>query len=483
MNDYGIKKIDDYKWLIPKNEDLGMRVDGIIFADEDIIEHAVNEKTLDQVINVATLPGIVGASLAMPDIHYGYGFPIGGVAAMDCGDGVISPGGVGFDISCGVRLYRTGLFYDDIKQHIRELMSLLSAAVPKGVGSSGKIKLSDSKIKDVLTKGAKWAISNGYGMDQEQEYLEENGFMEEADPGQVSPRAYRRGSDQLGTLGSGNHFLEIQKVEKIYNQQAAGVFGIEPGQITVMIHSGSRGLGHQVCSDFLKVMGQASARYGIHLADRQLACAPIDSPEGRSYYGAMAAAVNYALANRQCLGHWVVQTLQQYFKKSADKLGINLIYDVSHNIAKMEDHYYEGRKLKLCVHRKGATRSLGPNSSHIPAAYRSLGQPVIIPGDMGRYSYVLTGTNKSEQESFSSTCHGAGRLMSRTRAKKTVRGQEVKDYLLQKHGVVAIADSMASLAEEAPLAYKDVKNVVDITQKAGLSDKVARLKPLGVLKG
>ncbi|MCG9479757.1 MAG: RtcB family protein [Actinomycetia bacterium] len=460
-----------------------MRVDGIIFADEDIIEHAVNEKTLDQVINVATLPGIVGASLAMPDIHYGYGFPIGGVAAMDCGDGVISPGGVGFDISCGVRLYRTGLFYDDIKQHIRELMSLLSAAVPKGVGSSGKIKLSDSKIKDVLTKGAKWAISNGYGMDQEQEYLEENGFMEEADPGQVSPRAYRRGSDQLGTLGSGNHFLEIQKVEKIYNQQAAGVFGIEPGQITVMIHSGSRGLGHQVCSDFLKVMGQASARYGIHLADRQLACAPIDSPEGRSYYGAMAAAVNYALANRQCLGHWVVQTLQQYFKKSADKLGINLIYDVSHNIAKMEDHYYEGRKLKLCVHRKGATRSLGPNSSHIPAAYRSLGQPVIIPGDMGRYSYVLTGTNKSEQESFSSTCHGAGRLMSRTRAKKTVRGQEVKDYLLQKHGVVAIADSMASLAEEAPLAYKDVKNVVDITQKAGLSDKVARLKPLGVLKG
>jgi len=483
MNDYKLEKINDYKWMIPRQQDLGMLTDGIIFGDEDIIEHAAREKTLDQVINVATLPGIVGASLAMPDIHYGYGFPIGGVAAMDSQLGVISPGGVGFDISCGVRLYRTGFGYDDFKKHLPELMSRLSFSIPKGVGTGGKIKLSAKQIRKVLGKGALWAIGQGYGQEDDQQFIEDNGFMEEAEPDLVSSKAYQRGSDQLGTLGSGNHFLELQMVEKVYDSQAASVFGLQEGQITVMIHSGSRGLGHQVCSDFLQLMGKASAKYNIRLVDRQLACAPLNSPEGRRYYGAMAAAVNFALANRQCLGHWVTETFTKYFKQSANGLGLGLLYDVSHNIAKVETHSWKGKKISLCVHRKGATRALGPHHELVCRPYREVGQPVIIPGDMGRYSYVLKGTEASEHESFSSTCHGAGRMMSRTKAKKMVRGQDVKNYLLQRHGIIAIADSMASLAEEAPQAYKDVKKVVDITHKAGLSEKVARLKPLGVLKG
>ncbi|MGM0366460.1 MAG: RtcB family protein [Actinomycetota bacterium] len=483
MAGYNIRKINDYKWEIPRDESLGMRVPAIVFADSQILDHAKGEKTLDQVINVATLPGIVGASLAMPDIHYGYGFPIGGVAAMDASEGVISPGGVGFDISCGVRILKTGLFYEDIKDSIKDIMGQLFFSIPKGVGSTGKIKLSKDKMKKLLKKGVAWAVENGYGWEQDIDSVEDKGCMQAAEPGHVSERAYQRGYDQLGTLGSGNHFLELQRVEDIYDSSAAARFGLEEGQVTVMIHSGSRGFGHQVCSDYIKVMSGASAKYNIKLADRQLACAPLNSDEGQRYYAAMACAVNYALANRHCLAHWVRQAMERYFKQSAEKLGMELLYDVSHNIAKVEEHTFGGRKLKLCVHRKGATRAFGPGSIYIPQKYRDIGQPVIIPGDMGRYSYILLGTEKAMSESFGSTCHGAGRMLSRTKAKKTMRGQSIKDQLFKQQGIVVMAESMSGLAEEAPAAYKDVKDVVNVAHNAGLSTRVLRLRPLGVLKG
>lgn len=483
MSKYPMNKIHDYKWEIPQDKQLGMKVPAVIFADAQILEHAVAENTLDQVVNVATLPGIVGASLAMPDIHYGYGFPIGGVAAIDAQQGVISPGGVGFDISCGVRILKTNLCYTDIKDKIKDIMGQLSFSVPKGVGSTGKIKISKNKMAKLLQKGAPWAVENGYGWEQDLEYVEDNGCMPGAEPEHVSERAFKRGYDQLGTLGSGNHFLEIQRVEDIYDGDAADQLGLEPGQITIMIHSGSRGLGHQICSDYIKVMAGASAKYNIQLADRQLACAPLHSPEGQRYYGAMACAANFAMANRHCLAHWARLSLEQYFKQSASRLGLELIYDVSHNIAKIEEHTYKGQKRKLCVHRKGATRAFGPHSKYIPQAYKEIGQPVIIPGDMGRYSYILLGTEKSMEESFGSTCHGAGRRLSRTKAKKTVRGQHIRDELFAQQGIVVIAESMSGLAEEAPIAYKDVKDVVNVAHHAGLSTKVLRLKPLGVLKG
>ncbi len=483
MTDYNIRKITDYKWEIPRDKDLGMRVPAIIFADSTIIDHARSEKTLDQVLNVATLPGITGASLAMPDIHYGYGFPIGGVAAMDAEEGVISPGGVGFDISCGVRILRTNLFYEDIKGRIKDIMGHLFFSIPKGVGSTGKIKLSENKMKKLLKKGVPWAVENGYGWEQDVNFVEDNGCMHKADPEHVSHKAFKRGYEQLGTLGSGNHFLELQRVEDIYNNDAAAKFGLKPGQITIMIHSGSRGLGHQICSDYIRVMGAAAARYGIKLADRQLACAPINSEEGKRYYAAMACAVNFAMANRHCLAHWVRLAMENYFKKSSSRLGMELIYDVSHNIAKIEEHTFEGKKQKFCVHRKGATRAFGPDSKYIPLEYRSMGQPVIIPGDMGRYSYILLGTEKAMAESFGSTCHGAGRMMSRTKAKKTVRGENIRDQLFKQQGIVVMAESMSGLAEEAPVAYKDVKDVVNVAHNAGLSTRVLRLRPLGVLKG
>jgi len=483
MSDYNIKKISDYKWEIKKDEKYGMNVPGIIFADRSLLDHAVREKTIDQVINVAALPGIIKASFAMPDIHYGYGFPIGGVAAFGEDDGIISPGGVGFDISCGVRILRSNLSVDDIRDKLEDIMRVLSYSVPKGLGGRGRIKLSERQLTRLLREGVRWAVKNGYGWEEDMPFIEEGGFMEGGNTDFISSHAMKRGLEQVGTLGSGNHFLEIQEVDEIYDSKAADYMGLEEGQVTIMIHSGSRGFGHQVCSDYLKVMQQASANYGIELKDRQLACAPLNSPEGKRYYGAMVCAVNYAMVNRQCLANWAREAMERTFGKSQEKLGLNLIYDVSHNIAKMEEHNVDGKVERVCVHRKGATRAFPPGHKDIPEKYRKIGQPVIIPGDMGRYSYILVGTDKAMSESFGSTCHGAGRLMSRTKAKKSVQGGVLKKELLDKKGIVIMAGSMSGLAEEAPLAYKDVNEVVNIAQNAGISKKVARLRPMGVLKG
>lgn len=483
MKEYEIKKISDYKWELPLNKDFKMRVPGIIFSDKELLEHASQEETLAQVINVATMPGIVNASYAMPDIHYGYGFPIGGVAAFDMDDGVISPGGVGFDIACGVRLLRSDLEYKDIEKKMENLMGNIFTSVPKGIGTKGRIKLTEREINLIFKNGAVWAINNGYGDEEDKYHIEENGCMAGAEPLNVSREAIVRGFEQVGSLGSGNHFIEVQKVDEIYNKAAAKRMGLSVGQITVMIHSGSRGLGHQICSDYLKVMQSASKKYNIILSDRQLACAPINSPESIKYYSAMVCAVNFALANRECLAHWVRLVFEKMFNKSYKKLGMDLVYDVSHNVAKFETHDVNGKEKELCVHRKGATRSFGPGCQGIPDDYKDLGQPVIIPGDMGRYSYVLLGTKKAMHESFGSTCHGAGRLLSRTSAKKKVNGKELQRELFDSKGIIVLADSMSSIAEEAPIAYKDVKNIVDIAEKAGLSEKVAKLVPLGVIKG
>ncbi len=483
MGNYNLNKINDYKWEVARDENIGMRVPGIIFADSELLNHARNEKTIDQVINVSTLPGILRASYAMPDIHYGYGFPIGGVGAFDSEEGIISPGGVGFDISCGVRLLRTDLGYSDIRDRLEEIVSLLYFNIPKGVGSKGKIRLGTGELKKLLREGVGWAVNNKYGWEEDKDLTEEKGCMAGANPDHVSNYAISRGLGQVGTLGSGNHFVEIQAVDKIYDRDACRVLGLEEGQITVMVHSGSRGLGHQICSDYIKVMQQASSNYGIALPDRQLACAPISSPEGKRYYGAMACAVNYALVNRHILAHLVRAVFERFFGKSSEKLGMSLVYDVSHNIAKMEEHTVDGAVKNICVHRKGATRSYPPGHKDIPARYRGIGQPVIIPGDMGRYSYMLLGTEKAMSESFGSTCHGAGRMMSRTKAKKLINGSQLKRQLFEEKGIVVMAGSMSGLAEEAPLAYKDVSRVVDITHKAGISKKAARLRPLGVLKG
>ncbi len=460
-----------------------MRVPGIIFADRELLDHAVGEKTLNQVVNVATLPGILKASYAMPDIHYGYGFPIGGVAAFDEEKGVISPGGVGFDISCGVRTLRTSLSIGDVKGKLEDIMGVLSFNIPRGVGSKGRIKLSRSQLMQLLREGVGWAIKNGYGWEEDKYFTEENGCMAGANTDFVSNLAMDRGMDQVGTLGSGNHFLEIQAVDEIYDTGAAESLGLEKDQITIMIHSGSRGLGHQICSDYIRIMQQAAAKYGIRLTDRQLACAPISSPEGRRYYGAMICAVNYAMTNRHCLAHWVRMALEKFFGRSSEKLNLGTIYDVSHNIAKIEQHNIDGKLDRVCVHRKGATRSYPPGHKDIPDRYKNIGQPVIIPGDMGRYSYILLGTEKAMNESFGSTCHGAGRLMSRSQAKRNIRGSELKKELFDKKGIVVMAGSMAGLAEEAPQAYKDVSKVVNVAHFAGISKKAIRLKPLGVLKG
>ena len=483
MPGYKIKKLSDYKWEVQKDEKSGMRVPGIIFADREILETAEKEKTLDQLINVANLPGILKASFAMPDIHYGYGFPIGGVAAFDLEDGVISPGGVGYDISCGVRLLRTNIDAGDISSRLETIMYKLYSSIPKGVGSKGKIKLAKQQMDKLFTYGTGWAVKQGYGWQEDIEYTEENGCMDGANPDYVSNQAYGRGSDQSGTLGSGNHFIEVQKVAEIFDAEAAAAMGLYQNQVTVMIHSGSRGLGHQICSDYLRVMQQSQWAGRIKLPDRQLACAPISSQEGKRYFGAMVCAVNYAMVNRHCLAHWVRLAFESVFNKSAEKMDMSLIYDVSHNIAKIEEHMVNGSYKKVCVHRKGATRAFGPSRPEIPQKYKNMGQPVIIPGDMGRYSYIMAGTKRAMEESFGSTCHGAGRLMSRSRAQKEIDGAKLQKELLDKKGIIVLAASISGLAEEAPDAYKDVSKVIEIVHNAGLSKKVARLEPLGVIKG
>ena len=478
-----LEKIDEFRWRIPKSYKAGMRVDGIIYADESMLGQIIEDQAPEQVANVAFLPGIVGSSLAMPDIHWGYGFAIGGVAAMRVSDGVVSPGGVGFDINCGVRIMRTNLVKEQVAPKIKTLIDALFYAVPSGVGSKGKIKLSHKEIDEVLIKGSRWAVEKGYGRPEDLETTEEKGEMKDTDPSRVSGRAKERGIPQLGTLGSGNHFLEVGVIDEIYEPEAAKAMGIDGvGQVMLYVHCGSRGLGHQVADDYIKEMVRAMQRYGIEVPDRQLACAPVDSPEGKNYLAAMRCAANYAWANRQCITHWVREAFCRVMGMSEGGAGLQLIYDVTHNIAKIEDHEVDVKKEKLCVHRKGATRAFPAGHPDVPQKYAKIGQPILIPGDMGRMSYILAGTERAMQETFGSTCHGAGRLRSRSAMKKQIQGRDVL-RALEARGVTVRAGSMSGLAEEAPEAYKDVGDVVRVAHGAGISQKVARTRPIAVVKG
>ncbi len=477
-----LEKIDDYRWMIPKSYKSGMRVPGVIYADKELLEQIRKDQAPEQVANVATLPGIVKWSLAMPDIHWGYGFPIGGVAAFDIESGVISPGGVGYDINCGVRLLRTNLKAEELKGRLEKLLDIIFRNVPAGVGEGGKIRVSESELEEVMVRGAEWVVSKGYGKRDDLERIEEGGRLKGANPSKVSPRARQRGKPQLGSLGAGNHFLEIQVVEEIYDEKIASHFGLEKGLVTVMIHTGSRGFGHQICDDYVKILGRAMDRYGIRVPDRQLASVPFKSREGQDYFGAMACAANYAWANRQFITHWVRESFEQAFGMSFEELGIEIIYDVAHNIAKVEEHIVNGRKMRLVVHRKGATRAFAKGHPSLSGLYRETGQPVLIPGDMGTASYVLVGTEKAMRETFGSTCHGAGRVLSRKAALRATRGRRIENEL-RARGILVRAHSFKTLGEEVPDAYKDIDVVVRVVHNAGISRKIAKMQPLGVVKG
>jgi tRNA-splicing ligase RtcB len=478
-----VEQLRPYLWRIPKDSQPGMRVPGLVYADEALMAAIRRDAALEQVANAAALPGIVKASLAMPDIHQGYGLPVGGVVATCAEDGVVSPGGVGYDINCGVRLLRTDLAAADVRPRMERLIETLAQAVPSGVGSTGRISLSTAEVRQgPAREGARWTVAQGYGDTEELGRMESHGYLPGADPDAVSSKACERGRSQLGTLGSGNHFLEVQVVESVLLPEVAGPLGLHEGRLTVMIHTGSRGFGHQVCTDALGVMQGAMRRYHITLPDRQLACAPLMSPEARTYLGAMRAAANFAFANRQCLAHFAREAIERALGVSPRDLGWRLVYDVAHNIAKEEVHEVDGRSRRLLVHRKGATRAFPPGHPELPDAYRAVGQPVLIPGDMGRYSYVLVGAPGAMRETFGSTCHGAGRILSRTAAVRAARGRSIANELMAR-GIVARAGGRESLAEEMSEAYKDVRSVVDVVERAGLSRVVARLHPLGVVKG
>jgi tRNA-splicing ligase RtcB (3'-phosphate/5'-hydroxy nucleic acid ligase) len=470
------------RWRIPRSG--GMLVDGLVFASEKLIVKAKEDRALDQVANVAHLPGIVGASMAMPDIHWGYGFPIGGVAATDVeAGGVVSPGGVGFDIGCGVRLLRSSLSWEDVSASLPGLVDALAGAVPRGVGGKGLRPLSPGDVDRVLVEGARWAVEQGIGNERDLECCEDNGALPGADPAAVSDKAKARGAPQLGSLGAGNHFIEVQVVDEVFSPDAAGAMELFPGQVCVMIHTGSRGIGHQTCTDEVAALDRASHRLGITLPDRQLACAPVKSPEAQRYLGAMAAAANYARANRQVLAEGVRGAFASVLGPGLGSgPGLELVYDVSHNIAKLEVFPVGGRERVLCVHRKGATRAFGPGNPELPARYQKIGQPVIIPGSMGSASFVLAGRSESREISFSSTCHGAGRLMSRKKATEQMSGQELRRQLAAQ-GILVRAQQAKLLAEEAPYAYKDASEVVRVCQRVGMSRVVARLRPVGVVKG
>jgi tRNA-splicing ligase RtcB len=478
-----LEKIDEYRFRIPKKYKPGMRVDGLIFTDERLLRDIYQDKALEQVANVAFLPGIVNYSLAMPDIHWGYGFSIGGVAATDPENaGVISPGGVGFDINCGVRLVKTNFQYAEIKNKIKDLVYALFSDVPSGLGSKGDIRVSTREEKEILTQGAKWAVDKGLGTQEDLECTEEYGTMQGADPLSVSERAYERGKAQSGTLGSGNHFLEIQAIDQIYDSESADIFGLSLGQITVMIHSGSRGLGYQICDDYSRGMIRCLQKYNINVPDRQLACAPFNSPEGKNYFSAMKCAANYAFANRQCLMHLTRKVFEKVFGTSWQDIGMHLVYDVAHNIAKIEKHKVNNKEKNLCIHRKGATRAFAPGHPALPYRYKKTGQPVIIPGDMGTNSYLMVGTQRAMDETFGTTCHCAGRVKSRTQAIKTIdMDRLLKD--LDSKGIVVKASGRKTILEEAPAAYKDINKVVDVVHNAGISQRVCRMRPLGVIKG
>ncbi len=473
-------KIDEYTYEIPKESRSDMRVGARVFANEAMLEDILSDKALWQLANVATLPGIQKYAFAMPDIHQGYGFPIGGVAglAIDHG-GVISPGGIGYDINCGVRLLTIGITKNELKPYLENLATQLFHTIPSGVGRGGKLDFGPKHLDDILRGGAQHMLSLGYGTESDIEFCEEHGRMNNADPALISERAKIRGADQLGTLGSGNHFLEVQYVEEIYDEQAAQTFGLEKDLVVTMIHCGSRGLGHQTCTDYVRVMNAKLKEWGYQLPDRELIYAPFHSTEGQEYFAAMAAASNYAWANRHMITHWVRHVYQSLISKD---IAVTTMYDISHNIGKVENHAVDGTALNLIMHRKGATRAFGPGREEVPHAYRSIGQPVLIPGTMGTSSYVLAGTQKSMDVAFGSSCHGAGRRMSRAQAKKTVRGSQLREEL-ERRGIIIRSDSDPGLAEEAPLAYKDVDNVVNVVAGAGLAKKVARLKPLAVIKG
>ena len=474
-------KIDAYRWKLPRSG--AMNVPGIIYASDSLLENIKDEEALTQVANVASLPGIVKCSLAMPDIHWEYGFPIGGVAAFDCDSGIISPGGVGYDINCGVRLATTSLTQKDIIAHQEKIANALYHAIPSGVGSTGPINLSVKEEKKMLSQGSAWAVARGYGSASDIERTEEKGKMPEADPDQASKRALERGRAQLGTLGSGNHFLEIGVVDEIFHPKAARAFGLFKDQITIMLHTGSRGFGYQICDDFLRVMAQRhSKKKEFNLPDRQLACAPVNSQAGRRYFRAMACAANYAWANRQILMHTAGETMMRALGISPRDFGMKTLYDVSHNIARNEDHLIDGKSRRLCVHRKGATRAFPPGHKSLCDELRPVGQPILTPGDMGTASYVLVGAKKAMEETFGSTCHGAGRVLSRKAAKKAVRGRDLQKEL-EKKGIMVRWTGRFTLAEEMPEAYKDISQVANVAHESGISKKVARIRPFIVIKG
>jgi tRNA-splicing ligase RtcB len=482
MNKRDFTRVNNYLWEVPKEFRADMRVPARLYASEQLFEEALRDRSLEQLVNTATLPGIVKHALAMPDIHQGYGFPIGGVVATELPHGVISPGGVGYDINCGVRLLGTNVEPEAIKPHLDDLATALYYNCPSGVGKKGHLRLSRKELEELAAEGSRWALKKGYARREDVERTEESGQLAGADPGQVSQRAKQRGMPQVGTLGAGNHFIEVDLIDEIYDDEAARVMGLHKGGIAVQIHCGSRGFGHQICDDYVKRLQPAVQKYGIRLPDRQLVCAPMDSPEGRAYFGAMACAANYAFANRQVLTHYVRLSFEQTLAGAVDDWDVFQVYDITHNIAKIETHEIDGKKKRLCVHRKGATRAFGPGFEELTPEYREIGQPVLVPGSMGTMSFVLVGTERSMTQTFGSSCHGAGRTMSRSKAKKTVHGGKLKDRLARE-GIIVRAGSLKGLAEEAPVAYKEVDNVVEVVHGAGIARKVARLRPLAVIKG
>ncbi len=476
------KKIGENQYQIDADSNLGMKVPVRIYADEPLLQKMLSDRTIMQARNVSCIPGIVGQSIVLPDGHEGYGFPVGGVAAMDAEEGMISPGGVGYDINCGVRLLRSNLTEQTVRSKLKELVNDLFSSIPSGVGSKGAVRLSPSELDEVLVRGVSWAIDHGYGSTNDSDVCEENGQIPNADPNKVSDKARKRGAPQLGSLGSGNHFLEVQKVTEIHDEEAANRMGIKEGTITVLIHCGSRGFGHQVCSDYLRVAEQAMAKYDIHLPDRELACVPNNSEEGESYRKAMFAALNFAWSNRQMITHWTRKSFERVFNQTESDLDMKLVYDVAHNIAKIEKHKVDGKERKVVVHRKGATRAFPANRDEIPLKYRDLGQPVLVPGSMGTASWILLGQPNSMDLSFGSTAHGAGRTMSRTKARRNYNEIDVKKSLNDK-GIFIKALTRDGIVEETPQAYKDVDAVVNVSHNLGIATKVAKLVPIGVIKG
>lgn len=477
-----LRKISEYEWEIPKGFRADMRVPVRVFASRELLESVMRDKSLEQAVNAATLPGLVGHVIVMPDMHQGYGFPIGGVAATRYPQGVISPGAIGYDINCGVRLLASQIELEEVRPHLDDLATVLDQYCPSGVGKKGTVPVSEKVLDEVCREGARWALKKGYATEMDVRRTEEGGRLAGADPAFVSKRAKQRGRPQLGTLGAGNHFIEVDVVDQVFDTRAAGVMGLQEGHLVVQIHCGSRGFGHQICTDYVREFQGAVKRYGIQLPDRELVCAPMNTPEGEAYLAAMRAAANYAFTNRQILAHHVRRAFEDVLAGKVRNHHLHQVYDIAHNMGKIETHVVDGEPVKVCVHRKGATRAFGPGSPELPEEYRAIGQPVLVPGSMGTASWVLVGTEGSMQQSFGSTCHGAGRMMSRRKAKKTVWGEDLRKEL-EAEGIRVRAGSMAGLAEEAPVAYKDVDAVVETVSGADIARKVARLVPVAVIKG